>query len=332
MDNTVISYQDVSDISSEELDDTSEDDMNSHLLSNNIGVHYNKFVENGNFMNMEDQKEYESIRNKYFTPEIRKIRLLIESKNITYTSNRNTSNYTIHFENNTSNSTSGYGNFDNVIGFRLIKANIFNSIYTVNDNNRKLNITIGATTTLITLNVGSYTFTELGNHLQTKLNTTLSPSVFTVVSNGTTYKYNITISSGTFTMDWNNIDGYSYRLFGFNKLNKDSSLDGGVHSVTSDNVVQQSTQFVDLVIPEIPYIACKRNSIGKHLIDRIPLDCEQGSIMYYSSDINLENYFTPINLNSLNIQLYEDTTDIPYDCQNNDNSFEFELTILNKHV
>jgi len=86
------------------------------------------------------------------------------------------------------------------------------------------------------------------------------------------------------------------------------------------------------VIPEIPYIACKRNSIGKHLIDRIPLDCEQGSIMYYSSDINLENYFTPTNINSLNIQLYEDTTDTLYDCQNNDNSFEFELTILNKHV
>ena len=63
----------------------------------------------------------------------------------------------------------------------------------MNDNNRKLNITIGATTTPITLEVGSYTFSELGNHLQTKLNTTLSPSVFTVVSNGTTYKYNITI-------------------------------------------------------------------------------------------------------------------------------------------
>ena len=330
MDNTVISYQDVSDISSEELDDTSDDDMNSHLLSNNIGVHYNKFVENGNFMNMEDQKEYESIRNKYFTPEIRKIRLLIESKNITYTSNRNTSNYTIHFENNTSNSTSGYGNFDNVIGFRLIKANIFNSIYTVNDNNRKLNITIGATTTPITLEVGSYTFSELGNHLQTQINAS-ALSGYTVTSNITTYKYTISNTSSAFTISWPQTVS-SHRLLGFNKLNKDSSLDGGVHSVTSDNVVQQSTQFVDLVIPEIPYIACKRNSIGKHLIDRIPLDCEQGSIMYYSSDINLENYFTPINLNSLNIQLYEDTTDTLYDCQNNDNSFEFELTILNKHV
>ena len=329
MDNTIIPYADVSDISSEELDDTSDDDMNAQLLSNNIGIHYNNFqTANGNFMNMEDQKGYESIRNKYFTPEIRKIRILIESKNITYTSNRNTSNYTIHFENNTSNSTSGYGNFDNVIGFRLIKANIFNSIYTVNDNNRNIIVKLSTGSDVsVNLTQGSYTFQELGDHLITTLNSHVSLSGFSITKYTTTFKYKIE-NSTSFRIKWSSSNGYSYRLFGFN--NEDNNSDNT--SYTSDNVVQQSTQFVDLVIPEIPYIACKRNSIGKHLIDRIPLDCEQGSIMYYSSDINLENYFTPINLNSLNIQLYEDTTDTLYDCQNNDNSFEFELTILNKHV
>jgi hypothetical protein len=325
MDNTIIPYTDVEESSDESLDDSDENDEHSHLLSNNIGIHYNKFVKDGNFINMEDHHKYESIRNKYFTPEITKIRLMIESKNIAYVSGqeRNTSNYTIRFENNQVNSSSGYGNFNNVIGFRLIKANIFNSLYTVNENNK--NLKIG--TTLVTLEVGSYTFNELGNHLQTRLNVELSPSVFTVVSNTVTYKYEITISSGTFTLKWDDADGYAYRLFGFN-----NTTYMGSSTYTSDNVVQQSTQFVDLVIPDIPYIACKRNSIGKHLIDRIPLDCPQGSIMYYSSDINLENYFTPINLNSLNIQLYEDTTNLPYECQNNDNSFEFELTILNRHV
>ncbi len=325
MDNTIIPYTDVEESSDESLDDSDENDEYSHLLSNNIGIHYNKFVKDGNFINMEDHHTYESIRNKYFTPEITKIRLMIESKNIAYVSGqeRNTSNYTVRFENNQVNSSSGYGNFNNVIGFRLIKANIFNSLYTVNENNK--NLKIG--TTLVTLEVGSYTFNELGNHLQTRLNTVLSPSVFTVVSNTVTYKYEITISSGTFTLNWDDADGYAYRLFGFNNTTYPAS---STH--TSDNVVQQSTQFVDLVIPDIPYIACKRNSIGKHLIDRIPLDCPQGSIMYYSSDINLKNYFTPINLNSLNIQLYEDTTNLPYECQNNDNSFEFELIILNRHV
>ena len=329
MDNTIITYTDASDISSEELDDTSDEDMNAQLLSNNIGSHYNNFqTANGNFMNMEDQKEYESIRNKYFTPEIRKIRILIESKNITYTSNRNTSNYTIHFENNTSNSTSGYGNFDNVIGFRLIKANIFNSIYTVNDNNRNIIVKLSTGSDVsVNLTQGSYTFQELGDHLISILNADPSLAGFSIIKDTTTFKYKIE-NSTNFRIKWSSSSGYAYRLFGFN--NEDNNSDNT--SYTSDNVVQQSTQFVDLVIPEIPYIACKRNSIGKHLIDRIPLDCEQGSIMYYSSDINLENYFTPININSLNIQLYEDTTDTLYDCQNNDNSFEFELTILNKHV
>ena len=44
-----------------------------------------------------------------------------------------------------------------------------------------------------------------------------------------------------------------------------------------------------------------------------------------------KKYFV-INIDKLTIQLYEDTSDTLYDCQNNDNSFEFELTILNKHV
>ena len=153
---------------------------------------------------------------------------------------------------------------------------------------------------------------------------------FKVINNSTTYKYKIE-NSNQFTFQWS-CYSYSYRLFGF-KNNIQSEFDqiNGIHTISSENVVQQNTQFVDLVIPEIPYIACKKNSIGKHLIDRIPLDCEQGSIMFYSSDINPNNYFLPINLKYINIQLYEDTTDLLYDCQNNDNSFEFEIIILNRN-
>jgi len=327
MDNTIIPYEDASSGSSD-LDDSSSDDEHSHLLSNNIGVHYNQFHRGGAFMNMEDPKEYESVRNKYFTPDIRKIRLMIESKNISYSSDRDTSNYKISFEDNTSNSTGGYGNFDNVIGFRLIRANVFNSIYTVNDNNQNIIIKLSSGSDVsVNLTQGSYTFQGLGDHFISTLNGDASLSGFSIDKNSATFKYTIK-NSTSFRIKWASSSGSAYRLLGF--FNNDNDSDAT--SYTSDNVVQHSIQFVDLVIPEIPYIACKRNSIGKNLIDRIPLDCEQGSIMYYSSDFNLENYFTPVNLNSLTIQLYEDTTDTLYDCQNNDNSFEFELTILNKHV
>jgi hypothetical protein len=329
MDNTIIPYQDVSDSSSEDLDDSSSDDMNSHLLSNNIGVHYNKFNQDEKFINMENTKHYESIRNKYFTPELSKIRILIDSKNVDHTINHTTSNYTIQFDgNNTNNSTSGYGNFDNVIGFRLIKAMIPNSIYTINDNNRNIIIKLSTGSDVsINLTQSSYTFNELGDHLISTLNGHGSLSGFTIVKDTKTLKYTIN-NSTSFRIKWSSSSGSAYRLFGF--FNIDDTTDST--SYISNNVVQQNIHFVDLVIPEIPYIGCKRNSNGKNIIDRIPLNESSGGLVSYSSDINLDNYFYPINIDKLNIQLYEDTSDTFYDCQNNDNSFEFELTILNRNV
>ena len=333
MDNTIIPYQTVSDSSDEELSDSSSNDEHSHLLSNNIGVLFNQFnADNTTFMNMEDPKEYAAIRNKYFTPEITKVRLMIESKNIKHIEGHSTSDYKIHFNENSQNSSSGYGNFDNVIGFRLIRANVFNSLYTVNDNNKNIIFVIndGAVQEYeINLVPGYYTFDTLGQHFQTKLNANGLSGTFTVTGDTVTYKYTITYTANQFTgINWLSSVGYAYRLFGFHNI--DMISDNGV--CISDNVVQQSVQHVDLVIPEIPYIACKRNSIGKHLIDRIPLDKAPGSIVNFSSDINIVNYFNPINLNSLTIQLYEDTSEMLYQCQNNDNSFEVELTILNRNV
>lgn len=329
MDNTIIPYKDITDSSSEELDDSSDDDLHSHLLSNNIGIHYNNFNTQKDFMNMENSKDYETIRNKYFTPELSRIRLLVDSKNVDHTLDHSTSKYTINFEgSNVGNATGGYGSLDNVIGFRLIKAMIPNSIYTVNDNNRNIIIQMSdSSEEHIYLTNGSYTFKELGDHLIKTINAHGSLPGFSIFKNTNTLKYTIS-NSTAFRIKWLSSSGSAYRLFGF--FNIDDTSDNT--SYTSNNVVQQNIHFVDLVIPEIPYIACKRNSNGKNIIDRIPLDEDSGNLVYYSSDINLDNFFYPININKLSIQLYEDTSDTLYDCQNNDNSFEFELTILNKHV
>ena len=73
MDNTIIPYQDISDTSSEDLDDSSSDDEHSHLLSNNIGVLHNKFItKDVTFMNMENAEDYQKKRNLLFTPQITK--------------------------------------------------------------------------------------------------------------------------------------------------------------------------------------------------------------------------------------------------------------------
>ena len=72
MDNTIIPYENDGASSSEEFSDSSSDDQHSHLLSNNLGTHFNKFSTDQSFMNMEDPKEYALKRNRLFTPEITK--------------------------------------------------------------------------------------------------------------------------------------------------------------------------------------------------------------------------------------------------------------------
>lgn len=72
MDNAIIPYEDDEHSSEEELSDSSDDDQHSHLLSNNMGVHFNKFSTDQSFMNMENPKEYAEKRNRLFTPEITK--------------------------------------------------------------------------------------------------------------------------------------------------------------------------------------------------------------------------------------------------------------------
>jgi len=105
-------------------------------------------------------------------------------------------------------------------------------------------------------------------------------------------------------------------------------------SITSDFVGDFNTSFVDLVIPEIPMIACKDNSKGKAIIDRIPLiqNSSDSSISYYQtnpSEYFTQNYFYPMKLSTLSISLYLDSKDdIIYDSQKGETNFEFELTIL----
>ena len=108
MDNTIIPYEDVSDLSSEELDDSSSGDEHSHLLSNNVGVHYNKFNgANTMFINMEDPKVYAEKRNRLFTPEI--------TKSI-FTVKLNSSSTTFSLKDDIKLPT------DNIIGFKIMKS------------------------------------------------------------------------------------------------------------------------------------------------------------------------------------------------------------------
>ena len=262
---------------------------------------------------------------------------------------------TIDMDNHSSNYIINFGDnnlpevYKNIIGFRLINAVIPYTFYTVHTNNNIIKIKeIGDQRDFheIKLNPGQYTFTQLGQHLEDLIKQLPSQAEADAgdippVDYGT---YEVTpfvdslkyiISSGPslpypepepqpFDIDWAN--STSNRLFGFKK--KVNST--GATQYESDNEADQSVHYIDLVIKEIPSIACKINNKGKEIISRIPFNAAAGSLIYYRTpehELQTSNYFYPMKLSQLTIQLIDDHGNI-YDCNNADNSFEFELTIL----
>ena len=160
-----------------------------------------------------------------------------------------------------------------------------------------------------------------------------SPTELVVDCNGIGYSVNISLNTFSKIGDDENIKLFthliikedSHTLFGFS--NSDTSNSTSHISVTA---VDQTKHFVDLVIPEIPSIACKMGS-KKKVIDRIPLNSPSGSLVYYRSpegELQTHNYFYPMKLSRLNIQLYDNHITNFYDCNNGHNYFEFEITIV----
>ena len=136
--------------------------------------------------------------------------------------------------------------------------------------------------------------------------------------------------------DFDNVTRGAARLFGFlpketksEILGADSDGNGGIPSLFSNRLLDVSSHFVDLVIPEIPSVSCKRNSSGRDIIERIQLRAGHGEYLHYrtaESDL-APVYFNPIKLHRINIQLWAQNNEL-YDTNNSDVSFEFEITML----
>ena len=266
-------------------------------------------------------KEFLDFRKNLFTKDIIKKNILVDSISA-YKDDQDTSDYIVSFGG--SNSPEVY---KNVIGFRLVNAVIPYTVYNVNDNNNQILVDEN----VVTLDKGSYTFTELGYHLQIKLNDAFSDSsskVFTVIPNSTTYTYTIKETSSSpknFSIYWKQSSGYSHRLFGFENIDVTDS-----NEITSRTSVDHSIYYVDLVIDEIPSMACKMSSKGKQIIARIPFNNVSGGLVSYrapAEEFFSVKYFYPMKLSSLRIQLFDDNGN-KYDSNNGDNYFEFEITIV----
>jgi hypothetical protein len=130
----------------------------------------------------------------------------------------------------------------------------------------------------------------------------------------------------TILWDYDNITRGTARLFGFLPKQKTSVN----QKLYSDRTPDVSSHFVDLAIPQIPSIGCKRNSSGRDIIERIQLKAGHGEYLHYGVEVdesNVQEYFSPITLHRLNIQLWA-VNNVLYDSNNSDASFEFEITMV----
>ena len=274
--------------------------------------------------------KYKDFRDKLFTKDIIKKNIIIDSKTARERSPNNnidTSNYTINLDKDLYS-----GAFKNVIGFRLIKAIVPHTSYTIEAGRNRIYISVNGINHIIELEPGDYTFTQLSNELKNALRRQ-TEIFFNVIADTNSLKYYITTSiNNPFTFYWNN-DNTSddlNKIFGFYRedLNSSEDNDNERYFLESQTMVSQTKDYIDLVIPEIPEIACKTSS-KTQVIDRIPFNSPSGSVVYYRTpegELQTSNYFYPIKLSSLNIQLlYRNEL---YNSHNIDNYFEFELTIV----
>ena len=315
-------------------------------------------VLNNEFMNYTPVQEYERNRNKLFTKDIEKRIIVVDSHNVHQDSSFNSSNYTIKFKNNSNNEDTNINIHNNVIGFRLLKANIRSPPYNVNSTNNVIYYTIDDTEYYVTINPGLYTLSELAsafafsntsnssrahhviyrdtngsiftNGIFTDGNSSrieyLNSTAPTSNGRGISFKFANDSSDEEFTIKWNknNVTRGAAKLFGF--IPKETTSSSNV--LFSDKTPDLSSHYVDLVIPEIPQIACKHNSYGNDIIERIPLTSFHGEYVYYKDDYDISvNYFFPIKLHQLTIKLFSDNKEL-YDSNDSDNNFEFEITLV----
>jgi hypothetical protein len=134
------------------------------------------------------------------------------------------------------------------------------------------------------------------------------------------------IEEFTILWDYDSVTRGAARLFGFSP----SKVTSSNRELLSNKMANFDSQYVDLVIPEIPSIACKKNSSGREIIERIQLKEGHGEYLHYKTpnDGNEQQYFNPMKIHRLTAQLWA-VNNVLYDNDNSDVSYEFEITMVN---
>tara|TARA_Y100001958_G_C21203459_1_gene529794 strand:- start:439 stop:1632 length:1194 start_codon:yes stop_codon:yes gene_type:complete len=297
-------------------------------------------------------------KKELFNKNIEKHRLFIDTHNINDT-NLDRSNYIYHLngspETGAKNQTGGYDQFKNVIGFRLVKAIIPNTNHTVlntrntiivqlddaeeesntvsiqGDRGGKIKITLQNgffDTETIPQSFTNATYEAFSSMTTTDPTTLRNTYRITpeFLEESRTFRFNINNENVIkFKFIWSDVGNNSAQTFlGFNGDTEVFS-----NPIIADIPPDMSVNYIDLIIDEIPYIACKKNGKGNRLIDRIGITSGLGELFEYTQDWNFENenYFYPMKLDKLTIKLYETNHDHFFK-SDRDHSLEFEITII----
>jgi hypothetical protein len=281
-------------------------------------------------------KEYSKINTNFtniYNSEYKTINILVDTYGFKKTPDFNTSDYVYHLNltdfsasninNLLENNTGGFDKYTNVIGFRLVKAVMPNTAYTINNSNDLFVYKIGDEAYKLELTQGYYEPCILTSCLPT------NPHDIKFNWENGLWKYNITSSSKiVICWDYNEKTKNLAGLLGYYiNINLSPSM-----NIYGNMVADLASTYVDLVIDEIPSIACKQNSYGRRIIDRIPLNDDFGDIKYYEPEykdkLDISKLFFPITLDKLSIKLYDKNQGL-FDNQQGNHTFEFELTIKN---
>lgn len=269
----------------------------------------------------EGKSDFIENRDKYFSPKISYHSILINSLSHAHNAvDTNNYNFTVDL------SEEGYGVFKDVIGFRLIKCGVPNRDYQITDANNTLMFTFGGTQKEIVLTPGSYTGDTMAIALNSKMNAVTGVSDISVTFSDITLKFTFTsvATTGLLGLVFGSQGTNLHIILGFEHINVSPAT-----LITSTNIPNFSIHYVDIICHEIPYIACKSNSTGNHVLERIGLFAPIGTMNYYENKyLTNQNFFTPILLSKLSIEILDDHG-FHYESGETDMFFEFEITVMN---
>ena len=311
--------------------------MDNIFLDDNIEMNENNYVNENNIIDRntslvqceDNQKNLYDI-DKLIVKDVYRENILLSDKD---TNDSKNDSKTLRY--NLKNDKAGGIQFKkNVIGFRLNECIYTSPIFNITDNNK-----IETNSGDIIIEKGTYTIFTLLNTINSSIfsgghsDGVFVNTKFNLIFDSITSKININLIGSTSPIIFSNVNKDSLKyILGFRSSSSNNSLTISGDTPASTHPALNIGTYIDIVVDEIPYKACKQNPQGLNIVHRLPLRPDSGSsIVYYKSnfiDHNFQYLFYPINLSTLTIHLYMDGVEL--NLEHMTISFEFELVILNK--